>query len=496
MGTIAKLFDNSQEFLDFTLSFFKNYIGSKLLYSCGITKVVDEVQVNENKYCDNPVFKMLGSIQAPKLISKVISAKDILIDKLVMCYHMGTAYMMFNTDTFWGNYKKDTYYRFDKIETANWERLNLKVANNVINEIEKNTSDDCIKVLAVDDTLYRRTSGKSTELCGIVYDHNEHKNKLGYRMLTCAWTNGDQLIPVSQCLLTTRKDEFMVGPDKKVDKRTLRGKRRQLAKEKGTDVMVRMVEQARNEGIPFDYVTFDSWFSNPKQLIELNDIGTKAIAMIKKNGTKFSYIDPETKEEHLFNVKEIYSRSKKRRGKSRYLLSLICTVHDEEGFELTVKLIFARNRKNRKEWVCFVSTDISLDEEMVLRVYALRWNIETYFKIAKSYLGLCGENHSLSYDALTSHITIVAIRYMILVMARFINSDTRSIEEIFYQVEREVINKMMNTSIVYLLDALLDAVRNYFNPTEQQINEMLCDFIEKLPETWKCKFKHPVLASA
>ena len=37
---------------------------------------------------------------------------------------------------------------------------------------------------------------------------------------------------------------------------------------------------------------------------------------------------------------------------------------------------------------------------------------QTYFKMTKCYLKLCSECHSTSYDAITSHMVIVAIRYM------------------------------------------------------------------------------------
>jgi len=52
------------------------------------------------------------------------------------------------------------------------------------------------------------------------------------------------------------------------------------------------------------------------------------IAMIKKNSTKYLWTDPETGKQGRLDVKEIYSRSKKRRGKSRYLLSVNVTVTD------------------------------------------------------------------------------------------------------------------------------------------------------------------------
>ena len=84
----------------------------------------------------------------------------------------------------------------------------------------------------------------------------------------------------------------MIGKDEHVDRRTLRGKRRARAKEKGTIVVQSMVQEAQKAGIPFDYVLFDTWFSNPAQLVALKDIGADVIAMIKKNSTKYTLLDP------------------------------------------------------------------------------------------------------------------------------------------------------------------------------------------------------------
>ena len=83
-----------------------------------------------------------------------------------------------------------------------------------------------------DDSLYARTGGKGTDLCGKVFDHNDHRMRLGYRMMTGGWTNGEAFIIFSQTLLTTQDEKLMVGPDSPFDRRTIRGRCRAAAKEK------------------------------------------------------------------------------------------------------------------------------------------------------------------------------------------------------------------------------------------------------------------------
>ena len=137
---------------------------------------------------------------------------------------------------------------------------------------------------------------------------------------------------------------------------------------------------------------------------------------------------------------------------------------------------------------------MDLDEEKVLRTYSMRWVIETYFKMTKGHLKLRTECHSTNYDAITSHMVIVAIRYMILAVERFKNTNNRSLEELFYGIQREIINEMMDCAIILVIDALLDSIRQYFGATENQIDELVSLFISKLPEGWRQRFKDPQVA--
>ena len=418
MNIIADLFQDGKQLIDSTYDFVDRYIGSSLLTRCGIAKIVDRVVAGDTEsYPDTPLSRLLGSTEKPKLLEKCVSAKKLLIDKIFVGFLSISAYMMFKNNEFFSNYKKDTFYRFDLLPKANWEKLQSETAANVIADLEERTDDEHLRVLIFDDSLYNRAGGKKTELCCKVYDHNDHKTRLGYRMMTCAWSNGDSLVPVQQCLLTTNNPDLMVGPDEFYDGRTVQGKRRTYAKETGTASVLRMIRKAKETGIPFSYVLFDTWFSSPSEVMAVHALGTDVVAMVKKMATKYSFIDPVTGEERREDLKTIFNIHKKRRGRSRYLLSVNVTLKDNEGNIIPAKLVFARNRNSRNDFVCFICTDMKLDEETILLIYTMRWGIETYFKISKSYLRLRTECHSTSYDALTSHMVVVAIRYMMLIEA-------------------------------------------------------------------------------
>ena len=136
-------------------------------------------------------------------------------------------------------------------------------------------------------------------------------------MLTLSWSDGNTLIPVNSCLLAFAKDTNIIGPVKDFDHRTLAGKRRKLAQTKAPEAMISLLDTALRAGLNADYVLFDSWFSNPAQITAIHSKGMDVIAMIKKSSRiKYSYCDEQ------LNIKEIYCRNKKRRGRSKYLLSV------------------------------------------------------------------------------------------------------------------------------------------------------------------------------
>ena len=131
------------------------------------------------------------------------------------------------------------------------------------------------------------------------------------------------------------------------------------------------------------------------------------------------------------------------------------------------------------------------DEEKILRVYTLRWKCELYFGICKGYLKLRTECHSTSYDAITFHMVIVAIRYMILTVERFNNTDGRTIEEFFYNLKREVFNEMMDCALTLILDIMLESVRKTFSASNEQMDALIFNFVSSLPAHWRAKFSLP-----
>ena len=407
---------------------------------------------------------------------KGVPAISLLRYKLGNIFVGRSMYMQQRTGSFREDFSKNTFYRFLNSSKTNWLRFTSLLAADIVNNGIKELTDESRKnVFIIDDSLFNRTSCKKTELGSKVFDHTSMNYKKGYRMLTLSWSDGNTLIPVNSCLLASSKESNIIGPTKAFDKRTLAGKRRKLAQTKAPEVMMTLLDTATTAGLSADYVLFDSWFANPTQITDIKSKGMDVIAMIKKSSRiKYEYCGEQ------LNIKEIYSRNKKRRGRSKYLLSIDVKIGKENP--IPAKIVCVRNKANRKDWLAFICTDTDLSEEEIIRIYGKRWQIEVFFKTCKSMLNLIGECHSLSYDALTAHTAIVFTRYMLLAMEQRQNEDQRTLGELFFFLVDEMADITFCRSLGILMDALKASLQEILKLSNEQISVFVADFESRLPE--------------
>ena len=407
---------------------------------------------------------------------KGVPVPDIFKYKLCNVFSDRSMYMQMKTNSYHESFSKNTFYRFLDSAKTNWLRFTTLLSKKVIESLEPLTSDDRINAFIIDDSLFERTSCKKTELGAKVFDHCTGRYKKGFRLLSLLWTDGNTAVPVNSCLLSSTQDKNVLGPEKTFDGRSLAGQRRTLSKMKGTKAMIELISRALSAGIKADYVLFDTWFSSPAQLLDIKKLGLDAIAMIRKS-SKIRYIYEGEK----LNLNKIYGMNKKRRGRSRYLLSVNVEI-EKDGMRIPAKIVCVRNKKNRKDWVPFICTNPDLSETEIIRIYGKRWQIEVFFKTCKSMLNLVGECHSLSYDALTAHVAIVFTRYMLLALTGRQNQDLRTMGEIFFFLTDELSDITFAYAFGIILQAMLESIHKHFQITDEQMQELINDFYLGLPE--------------
>ena len=420
------------------------------------------------------VGKLLARCNGMK--EKGISPVSLLRYKLSNIFVGRSMYMQQRTGSFKEDFSKNTFYRFLNSAKTNWLRFTSLLAADIVNnDIRDLTNQERKNVFIIDDSLFNRTSCKKTELGSKVFDHTDMHFKKGFRMLALSWSDGNTLIPVNSCLLASAKDTNIIGPVKDFDHRTLAGKRRKLAQTKAPEAMMTLLDTALSTGLNADYVLFDSWFSNPAQITAIHSKCMDVIAMIKKS----SRINYEYEGEKL-NIKQIYAKNKKRRGKSKYLLSVSVMLGKENP--ISAKIVCVRNKANRKDWLAFVCTNPELSEEEIIRIYGKRWQIEVFFKTCKSTLNLIGECRSLSYDALTAHVAIVYTRYMLLALEQRKDEDQRTLGELFFFLVDEMTDITFSHSLCLIMDAMLASIQELLKLSDEQLSALTADFESRLPE--------------
>lgn len=154
-------------------------------------------------------------------------------------------------------------------------------------------------------------------------------------------------------------------------------------------------------------------------------------------------------------INKIFGICKKRRRRSKYLLSVNVTLGEEQ---IPAKIVCVRNRNNKKEWIALICTNTTLPEEEIIRIYGKRWQIEIFFKTCKSYLKLVKECHSLSYDALTAHVAIVFARYMLLALEQRRNLDEKTLGKLFFYMVDELKDIAFAQSYQLILQTMIDCV--------------------------------------
>ena len=419
------------------------------------------------------VGKLLRKCNAQK--EKGIPVLQIFKYKLCNVFADRSMYMQQKTGSYRETFSKNSFYRFLNNQKTNWLRFTTLLSKEVSKTIEPLTGEDRINAFVVDDSLFERTSCKKTELGSRVFDHASMRYTKGFRLMTLGWTDGNTFLPVNSSLLASSKASSLIGPMECHDGRSLAAKRRNLAQTKGTEVMLELIKTARKCGHTADYVLYDSWFSNPAQLVAVKELGLDSIAMIKKSSRiRYEY------EGKQLSINKIFGISKKRRGRSKYLLSVEVMVGKDR--KIPAKIVCVRNKKNKKDWIAFICTNSMLSEEEIIRIYGKRWQIEIFFKTCKSYLQLVSECHSLSYDALTAHVAIVFVRYMMIAMEQRKDDDFRSLGEIFFYFTDELADITFAESLQILLKAMFECIYTIFQVTEAQMNAFIEMFINRLPE--------------
>ena len=381
-------------------------------------------------------------------------------------------------------FARDTAYRFLNSPYHRWREFLAHIAKRAVIFISTLTSDDKRKVFVVDDSVYNKNRSKKVELLSRVFDYVEEKYVKGFRFLTIAFTDGISLIPIDFALLGTKNRICEASPD--IDKRSSGYKRRLEAVTDALSVLLSMIDNARALIRDGSYIVFDSWFCVPSLIREIVKRGLHVTGRLKNDATHFLF--RRDGKDRLLNLEQLFAKLakipaavRKRQQQTPDILgSLRVCLPSVEGCKaLAVKIVFVKNKSssNAKAWLAILTTDLELSEEEIVRMYAKRWKIEEFFKVAKSLLKLEQEFQGRSYDMLISHATLVCTRYIFLELERRRNVDIRTCGELFWHCCEEIADLKLKEALTVIFEAL----ESFLVRFSSQSQDCLKDFIASLP---------------
>jgi hypothetical protein len=306
-----------------------------------------------------------------------------------------------------------------------------------------------VKVLILDDSVISRNRSKQVELLAKLYDHAEHRYIKGFTMLALGWADGFSFVPVDFAMMSSANpNNRFQEVTESVDKRTSGYKRRKEAVRKKNDVAVEMISRALKQGIQANYVLMDTWFTHEPMIQSILNEGLDVIGMVKQLKQRYCY------QGDFYTLPQLRKLLPKYSGGNQFGSIVVQTKNG-----ISVKLVFVRNRNKKSDWLTILSTDLTLSDEEIIRIYGNRWSIEVFFKSSKSLMKLGKEFQGRSYDMMISHTTIVFIRYILLEWMRRNEQDDKTLCELFFRLCDDIQDMTLTAALQGLMSLFVEHIK-------------------------------------
>ena len=357
---------------------------------------------------------------------------------------------------------KDVFYDFLNCPLFNWRKLSYQITKQLIRRVEKqsDTADSApVRCLIADDTdLPKR--GRCFELLSRIYSHVTHTFNYGFKGLVLGYHDGKSFFGLDFSLHGEKgKDpEKPYGLSRKQSKKRFKGRRskKSCGQERvneyfktKTGMLIEMIRRAVSEGIRFDYLLTDSWFTNFELLkfITTRKIKCYFLGMVKNNKTCY-----------LFNGKKLtfngILKILKHSRKANHSKKLNCKFYEVqvELKGISIRLFFCKTSKKGK-WCGLLTTNTELGFEKAFEIYATRWTIEVFFKECKQLLRL-GKCESRHFEAQIAAATLCILQYNLLsVVKRF--DGYESLGVLFRQANAETLELTVRERILLIIKEIL-----------------------------------------
>jgi SRSO17 transposase len=327
---------------------------------------------------------------------------------------------------------KDVLYEAMNREDWNWRALHLRVAHKTLHQLAQPGG---ASAFVLDDTIKIR-SGKKMPGISSHFDHTTGRHVMGQQVLTLGVSCAEGFVPIDSELFTGQTNvQGLPMPFK--DGRSIAALRHRAALKQTKPEMARaMIARAQRAGIEAQYLLADAWFGTKPMIAMADDALLTSIVRMKKNKMKYRHnlCLPDKvvcKEMDLCALYQSAVRGQweKVAGQPYQSKTVVVDLNlndpkDDTQRWIKVRLLFVRGladsdkaQPGKHDWCVFLTTDIKLDAQKMLELYAMRWAIEVYFKESKQHLGFLQEQ-ARHYACYVASIHLTAIRFCLLVIAK------------------------------------------------------------------------------
>lgn len=305
-------------------------------------------------------------------------------------------------------------YRFLRREDVNWRSLSTSVARTVYTA--HSLGDDEESAFVADDSLKHRR-GRKVEGASSHYDHTEDRYVMAEQVLQLGLASKKGFLPLDQQIyISSSKVQKLQEPF--VDERSAVAKDYKCALTQDKNQMLQaMLRRAHRAGFRARHLCADTWFGTKGNIRTAIDMELTGIFMMKRGRLTYRL------QNRIYNADMLYElvrrRMSARRGQRFLTYSIVAELNLTEASDkpprwLKVRLVFSKLRRCAADsWVLLLCTQPHYDAEKIMRIYALRWGVEVYFKEVKQTMGWLKEQTG-RYTVHYASIHLAAIRYMLL----------------------------------------------------------------------------------
>ena len=362
------------------------------------------------------------------------SAIEILFIVLSMPFMLVTSVnAIFRSEFSWVNKRVDkcSIYRFLSNSRYDWRRLIYRIC--LIFTRLFPASDETAFI--IDDTTVKKEGYKGEKITK-VYDHCGNQFHYGFKQVVLTYCDGKSVIPVDSSLhgeksLKDKTDRQYTKPRKSGTAGAQRAKEHALDK---LTSALKMVYRAIKAGLKAKYVIFDSWYASSFAFIK--DMIATGLTVVCAMPVNRKCVHRQQK----INISKVMAFLKNSKKPKR------CAARSLRYYETTIKMpelgkvkLCLCRKIGHKEWKAIISTDVSMSALAIMKVYALRWSIEVFFKEAKNLLRM-GKCQSVDFDAQIANISVSLILYIVMAYyRRIMNVDTTG--TLFEIVKKDIYEK-------------------------------------------------------